>query len=77
MVIPQNDQHLRPVLIGIGEPVNCRKSKAMLFNNWHDQYPFAIRLVYLKMLGIWFSWAVMCNMNWVGFLAEVKQKLDL
>lgn len=63
----------------LGARVNCSKSEAMLFTNWHDRssIPFTISSDYLKVVRIWFGEAKACNKNWLDQRANVKQALCL
>ncbi|XP_059833052.1 uncharacterized protein LOC132398101 isoform X1 [Hypanus sabinus] len=62
-----------------GARVNCTKSEAMLFGNRPDRssVPFTIRADHLKLLGIWFGGAEVCNKNWQKWTAKMEKKLGL
>ncbi|XP_075054378.1 uncharacterized protein LOC142140569 [Mixophyes fleayi] len=64
-----------------GAKVNCGKSEAMLFGQWHlsspAAFPFTIKPDFIKILGVWFGGEEAALKCWEERLATVRQKIGL
>ncbi|XP_069801854.1 uncharacterized protein [Dendropsophus ebraccatus] len=64
-----------------GAKVNCGKSEAMLFGEWHlassAPFPFTIKPDFIKILGVWFGKEGAALKSWEERLAKVNTKIGL
>ncbi|XP_056419524.1 uncharacterized protein LOC130360990 [Hyla sarda] len=64
-----------------GAKVNCGKSKAMLFGEWHlassALFPFTVKLDFIQILGVWFGEEGAAFKSWQDRLGKMNSKIGL